>query len=193
MSRSSIARHFPVDLPLILSEGLTVDVGGARALEAEGVEARAQRLAAEAHACKRVISDAGDAVWDRHVRQSNAVIEGPLPNAGNTVGDRNVSQTTAVSEGGSPNAGDRLPLITGWDHQRTGRIFIAVRNGNAIAVNYIGQGSTGLHRLGVTTHQLGTEQGSDHQQQSINGSHHTTNQLIKFIAHHLNFYPLNIR
>jgi hypothetical protein len=137
--------------------------------------------------------DAGDAVPNRHARQATTALEGMISNAGDTVGDRYARQTSAASDGIITNSSNRFPLVTGWDHQRTGRIFIAVRNGNTVAVNSIGQGSIGIHRLGVNGHQTETEQGSSHKQRPSDGPHRTSNRLIYLTVHHLLFYRLNFR
>ena len=53
-------------------------------------------------------STAGDAVGDRHARQSNATSEGLTPNASDAIGDRHTRQTAATKKGPRHNIGDTV-------------------------------------------------------------------------------------
>ena len=55
------------------------------------------------HAAKEgTILNSGDAIGDRHARQTTAFREGTPANAGNAVGDRHARQTNAPSESVHP-------------------------------------------------------------------------------------------
>ena len=62
----------------------------------------------QATVVERILTDAGDAVWNRDAGQATAVIERILTDAGDAVWDRDAGQATAVSERILTDAGDAV-------------------------------------------------------------------------------------